>query len=161
MKKIRLLVLLSALALVLVACGSEDATDGTSGTDDGSNEDVAAISVEAFDFGFEPNSISLDAGEEVELTFTNTGGAPHTFTSEELDVDIRTSAGGDGTATFTAPEDGTYAFGCSIHPTRMQGEIIVGTGGAGAGDDGTTEGESENDDGTTEGGAENDDGFDY
>lgn len=160
MKKIRLLVLLSALALALVACGSDDTTEGTSGTDEGSNEDVAAISVEAFDFGFEPSSLSVDAGEEVEVTFTNTGDAPHTFTSEELEVDIRTSAGGDGTATFTAPEDGTYGFACSIHP-NMQGEIIVGTGGAGAGDDGTTEGEAENDDGTKEGGAENDDGLDY
>lgn len=161
MKKIRLLVLLSALALALVACGSDDTTDGNSGTDEGSNGDVAAISVEAFDFGFEPSSLSVDSGEEVEVTFTNTGEAPHTFTSEELEIDIRTSAGGDGTATFTAPEDGTFGFVCSIHPTRMQGEIIVGTGGAGAGDDGTTEGESENDDGTTEGGAENDDGLDY
>lgn len=160
MTKVRLLALVTVMVLAGAACGSEETPDGTSDPgDEGSNGDVATISVEAFDFGFEPNSISVDAGEEVEIEFENTGDAPHTFTSDELGVDIRTSAGGSGNAAVTAPEDGTYGFACSIHP-QMQGEIIVGTGGAGAGDDGTTEGEAENDDGTSESGADGDE-FDY
>lgn len=143
----KLLVLPLALALFAAACGSDD-TEANGSTDTGdATGNGTTLQVSAFDFGFEPATISLDAGEEITLDFDNTGDAPHTFTSEDLDVDIRTSAGGGGTQTFTAPEDGTYSFRCTIHPDRMTGEVIVGTGGPGAGGGGMEEGPAENDDG--------------
>lgn len=148
MSKVRTAAALSALLLLFVSCGSDDGDSTTNGSGDAdAGGDAAVVEVSAFDFGFEPTTISLDAGEEVTFSFDNTGDAPHTFTAEDLDVDIRTEGGGDGEISVTAPEDGTYGFVCSIHPDRMTGEIIVGTGGGGAGDDGTTEGEAENDDG--------------
>lgn len=143
----RSIVLLAVLALIGAACGEDDTNGQGASSGDDQAEESAQITVEAFDFGFEPSTISLDAGEEVELTFDNTGDAPHTLTSDDLGVDIRTEAGGDGDAGFTAPTDGTYSFQCDIHPDRMQGEVIVGTGGGGAGTKDTDEGPAENDTG--------------
>jgi plastocyanin len=142
----KVIVLLAVLALTSAACG-EDGNGESASSGDDQAEESAQITVKAFDFGFEPATISLDAGEEVELTFDNTGDAPHTFTSDDLGVDIRTEGGGDGDAGFTAPEDGTYFFQCAIHPDQMQGEVIVGTGGGGGGMKDTDEGPAENDTG--------------
>lgn len=144
MTKLRIAAALAATVLLVSACGSDE----DAGSNGGAPEDSGTtIEVTAVDFAFEPSSVSLDAGEEVTIRLENSGDAPHTLTAEDLEVDIQTQAGGDSEITITAPEDGTYPFVCSIHPDRMTGEIIVGTGGAGAGDEGTTEGEAENDDG--------------
>lgn len=150
MRKLRRTGLVFAALLIFSACGSEEPDTGSADSGNMEENGGDTIQVEAFDFGFEPDTISLDSGEEVSIEFNNTGGAPHTFTSEDLGVDITTEAGGNGAATVSAPEDGTYPFQCSIHPDRMSGEIIVGDGGAGAGSEDTKEGS-----------AENDDGFDY
>lgn len=145
----KLLIVLAVLSLLVAACGEEETPDagdagGGTSTEEG-DADGDTLTLAAFDFGFEPSSLSLDAGETVDVSFENTGDAPHTFTSDNLGVDVRAEPGETVSATIEGAEDGTYPFRCDIHPDRMTGEIIVGTGG-------------EPDEDTTEGGAENDDG---
>lgn len=131
----RRLVALAAVALFgLSACGgSDDAEPGAGG-------DASSATVRATDFAFDPTSIEVDAGAEVEVTLVNAGNVTHSFTAEDLDVDVEAETGQEATATFTAPdEDTTIEFMCRFHPSQMTGEITVGAGGGGggSGDDGS------------------------
>lgn len=145
------LVSLVCLALLAAGCGSEPDTAPTGNSGGGPAE--GSIVVIAADFSFDPTTISVDQGESIEISFENSGERDHTFTSEELGIDIQAASGETVTATLEAPqEDATIEFLCTIHPGQMQGEVLVGAGGAGTG---------EPDDETGEGSEENDDGSDY
>jgi plastocyanin len=66
---------------------------------------------------FTPSSIVVKAGEPVELTLTNEGAIPHTFTiMEGVSRPVNVEAGGGQTsrATFTLDQPGTYTFICAI-----------------------------------------------
>ena len=144
----RLLITLCALALVAAACGGgDDEADG------GGDEGSGGTTVTAIDFGFNPDSVTVDAGAEVELTLQNNGEVSHSLTIDDADFEIEAEGGATASDTLTAPdEDTTLEFHCKFHP-QMIGEVVVGAGGTGAGSGG--------DDGTGEGEAENDDGVDY
>ena len=124
--------LLCCVFLLLGACGGDDGEDQATDTpsveepessdvgDDASGE----LTVSAKDNFFEPTAVSVPAGEEVTIEFTNDGKAPHTFTSSELDVDSGTVKPGDSTTlTFAAPDASTQ-FACSIHGASMSGQIV-------------------------------------
>jgi plastocyanin len=109
-------VALVAVALIFGACGGDD--DGGGG--DGGSE---TLDVTARDFEFADTSPSVPAGE-VEVQFTNEGEAEHSFTVEDLDVEVEAEGGESATTTFTA-EAGTYEFHCEYHPDQMTGELTV------------------------------------
>lgn len=116
----RLLIASLAVLVVTGACsnGSEPAADSASE----SAGNTASIS--AVDNDFEPEELELPAGEEVTVSFTNDGDAPHTFTSDELGFDTGSvEPGATAEVTFTAPEEDT-GFVCSIHE---QSDDMVGT----------------------------------
>ncbi len=83
------------------------------------------LSVTAADFSFEPTTLNAPVGATVGITLDNTGVAAHTFTSDDLDVDIEAAGGAVRTGEFTVPEAGTYEFHCHFHPDQMKGEIVV------------------------------------
>ncbi|NIP28213.1 MAG: multicopper oxidase domain-containing protein [Phycisphaerae bacterium] len=131
MKKFTVLVVvLAAMALLLAACGGGDEESGP-----------VALSFEGSDtFQFIPASASVSAGDEVEVTFTNTGALEHSWVLVAGDADAATVtdadainnattgtvAGGEtGTVTFTAPDAGTYQFVCTIPGHAAAG--MVGT----------------------------------
>jgi plastocyanin len=146
----------AALLLLLGACG--DNGEDTSDEGDGGGTPVTVV---ATDFAFDTETLTLEAGESVELTLQNDGEAEHSFTSEDVGAEVEAEPGATASTTFTAPdEDGTFEFHCEYHPTQMIGEIVVGEGGAaGSGSEETDTTESED---TTEGSSENDDGdYDY
>jgi plastocyanin len=73
-------------------------------------------------------------GDPITVEVTNTGTAPHTFTvysDEEYTEAVEgadtgnISGGGTGEFTTTFDEAGNYFFRCDIHPTQMEGELIV------------------------------------
>lgn len=128
MKKKSLLVLCTMLVLLLVACGGgnqEASADGNSVTVNAQD-----------DFSFEPSTITVAAGETIEITLQNRGSVEHSFNilkadaelehvlqeedeehlHEELLFDIHeTSAGESETETFTAPDvAGDYTFACLV-----------------------------------------------
>jgi uncharacterized cupredoxin-like copper-binding protein len=120
-------IILAAMALLLAACGGDDGP--------------VALSFEGNDsFQFTPSSASVSAGDEVEVTLTNAGALEHSWVlvGEGTDAATATDAnainnattgtvapGGTGTATFTAPDAGSYQFVCTVPGHAAAG--MVGT----------------------------------
>lgn len=128
MKQRSMLLLFIMLALLLVACG---------GGNQGASGDSNAVTVNAQDdFSFDPSTITVAAGETIEITLQNNGTVEHSFNilkadaeldhvlqeedeehlHEELLFDIHeTPAGESQTETFTAPDTaGEYTFACLV-----------------------------------------------
>ncbi len=126
----KLLAVLGVLALSLVACGDDETPEAGAGGGGGSDE----ITITAQDFTFSEDEIAIEAGAEIELTLENGDDAPHTFTSDDLGVDVEAEGGTEASTTFTAPdEDGSFEFHCEIHPDQMTGTVVVGEGGSSSG----------------------------
>jgi nitrite reductase (NO-forming) len=113
----------AVMVVLLAACGGGNGGGGGGGGDGGATE---TVEVTTMDNEFEPAEISIPTGAEVTVTVTNEGEAPHTFTSEELDVDSGTiDPGQNADVTFTAP-DGDTEFICTFHESAgMVGTITV------------------------------------
>jgi uncharacterized cupredoxin-like copper-binding protein len=139
MKKIIFVVVLALSTLVLAACGG--------GGEATSNE--FSISV-ADEFSFDPNSITVKAGDTITVTFENTGTVDHNLNfikpgaeldhlmeeikegaGEHIDEELLTdmhSIESDHTevVTFTAPsEPGEYSYLCTVPGHAEAG--LVGT----------------------------------
>ena len=112
----------AAGVLALGACG-DDNGDGGGGSGNGGA--TQSVDLRAQDFAFDPSSIEVDSGAEVELTFNNEDDVEHSFTAEDLDAEVEAEGGESATTTFTAPESGTVEFICKYHPDQMTGEISV------------------------------------
>jgi plastocyanin len=107
-------------ALGAAACGSEDESEPGAATSQ-------TVTVEAFDFYFEPTDLTVDTSTEVTIEFTNSGSVEHSWTSTDLDAEVEASGGEQSTLTFTSPaEAGSYDFFCEYHPDDMQGTISIG-----------------------------------
>lgn len=125
--KLRAIVALVAVMamMVLVACGGGGG-NGDSGNGGGGAAD-GAITVQAGPgFVFDPNSITVSAGEEVTITINNADTIDHDFVIDEFNVDSGVLSGGESTTvSFTPSEPGTYEFYCSVPGHRESG--MVGT----------------------------------
>ncbi len=124
--------------LLLVGCG-EAGDEGTGGSAGGGGAaDAETIQLTASDFAFDPTEIAVEPGQEVALTLTNEDDVTHSFTAEDLDVEVVADGGGSESTTFTAPDEGAVEFHCKFH-SDMTGEISVG----GSGGDDQGQGEDE------------------
>ena len=68
------------------------------------------------DFRFNPSTITVKAGQPLEVTFQNGGEILHDFTAQQglaKPVVITEDGGKSGTATLTYAKPGTYKFFCS------------------------------------------------
>jgi nitrite reductase (NO-forming) len=127
MKKFTIsIIVLAALALLLAACGGGG---------------PVALSFEGNDsFQFTPSSATVSAGDEVEVTLNNAGALDHSWVLVAQGTDPATATdanaisnastgtvapGGTGTATFTAPDAGSYQFLCTVPGHAAAG--MVGT----------------------------------
>ena len=118
MRKSIAIALLACVATLGAACGSEDETEA--GT-------AQSLTVEAFDFYFDPTALAVDVGAEVTVELTNGGSVAHSWTAADLDVEVEAGSGEESSVTFTAPnEPGSYDFFCKFHPDDMQGTISIG-----------------------------------
>lgn len=112
---------MATLVFVGAACGNEE---------DAAPAVAQTLSIEAFDFYFDPTALSVDVGAEVTVELTNTGSVNHSWTASDLDVETVAQSGQESSVTFTAPgEPGSYDFFCKFHPDEMQGTISVGGSG--------------------------------
>lgn len=66
-------------------------------------------------FAFEPGTVEVAAGEPVRVVLHNSDHVLHTFTIDELDVDVLVTPGSDGFVEFTAEEAGSYRIYCEPH----------------------------------------------
>jgi hypothetical protein len=121
---LKLLAILSAVVIAVTGCGEDD---GGAAGDDKPQGGGAELFVEAHDFRFEVEGATLpESGQEVAVRLVNEGDAPHTFSSEDVGLDIEADAGGEGEGAFTVPDDGTVDFQCDIHPDRMKLTLTAG-----------------------------------
>jgi plastocyanin len=106
------------VALALGACGGGGDTTGDTG--DGA---TGASSVSMVDNAFEPSSLSVSSGGEVELT--NDGESPHTFTVEGNTIDEEVEPGASSSVTIDL-DPGTYDVICRFHEAQgMTGTLTV------------------------------------
>ncbi len=132
-KQFFLMMMLAVVALLLAACGGGDSGSGSSEAEpSGPQEFTVTVKDE---FNFDPNTLTVKAGEEVQVTFENTGTIAHSFvvlnsgvTAEDLAgasedeqhdmlvMEMHDVAPGEsGSETFTAPsEPGEYTFICAV-----------------------------------------------
>jgi len=75
------------------------------------------------DFEFSTNTIESEGGE-ISVFVDNKDSALHTFTVEELDVDLQVPGGSTARITFDAAA-GSYEFICAPHSTDMKGTLEV------------------------------------
>ena len=133
--KVRWLVvgLTCVVGLFGAACGDGEGQIEDEGAPD---SDAGAVTVTAANFAFSPTSVPVEAGAEIELTFTNDDDTQHSFTADEIGVDLVVDGGGSDSTTFTAPDSGSVDFVCKFHES-MAGTISTdgsGSGGAGSGE---------------------------
>jgi plastocyanin len=109
---------LLALASVfgLQACGSDSKSSDKATSANGAT-------LEAYEFRFEPKTLTAKAGEKVTLTFKNEGKAEHNFSVSSLSVDKDVEDGKTVSVSFTPDQAGTIQFFCKYH----KGRGMVGT----------------------------------
>jgi plastocyanin len=117
-----LLVLTVVGMLAFGACGGDDNGNGGGAGGSGATQ---SVELTAKDFSFDPTTIKVDPGAEVELTFNNEGEVEHSFTADDLDAEVEAEGGESASTTFTAPDSGSVEFHCKYHPDKMKGTIEV------------------------------------
>lgn len=87
------------------------------------------ITVIGTEFAFSPSTITVEAGQEVMITFQNEGKFSHNLIIEGLGVGSKTiGAGKTDIVEFVAPTTGTYTVFCSIpghQASGMEGQLNV------------------------------------
>jgi plastocyanin len=139
---------LAAAALLLTACGDTNSTSGDHdshdenmmttapssmghGMDHGDNSPVAddalRIEVTATSFEFDPQEITVEAGEDIAIVLTSDD-ILHDFTIDELDAHVAADADETAEGGFTAEEPGRYTYYCTVEGHRdegMEGTLVV------------------------------------
>ena len=114
------LVVILGLAFVAACNGDDDNDDAANGN--------GAVTIETPGMSYDPDEISMDAGTDLEVTIDNTDTQLHTFTIDELDVDLEVEPGETGTVTIEAPDAGEYLFYCTVPGHRestQEGTLTV------------------------------------
>ena len=108
----------AGIVLLVAGCGGGDDSAKTT-TTQGTGK------VEAFDFGYRPNSVVVKAGTEV--TWTNTGKLIHTVKQlpESKEKFFSKALETDATYSHRFDKPGRYPYFCTLHPTQMKGTVVV------------------------------------
>lgn len=137
------LALAATSALLLAGCGDTDdtadtaATDATEpdmGHDDGGHDESSPVAdgareveVTASSLSFDPDEITITAGEDVAIVLTSTD-LLHDFTVDGLDVHVAADADETVEGGLRADEPGEYTYYCTVPGHReagMEGTLIV------------------------------------
>ncbi|QYR20565.1 cupredoxin domain-containing protein [Paenibacillus sp. sptzw28] len=77
-------------------------------------------------YRWDPGTLIVNAGEQVELRITGINGASHPFVIEGLGVKGEVTKGKTTSVRFSAETKGTYPIVCLTHTTMDQGGPMVG-----------------------------------
>lgn len=106
------------ITVLMVACGSEGATEPNPGGGDVATVDAVGAT------SWNPSPVSIAAGESVQ--FRNTTNITHNITFEPATAgrpaDVANFSSGSRSVTFATA--GTFDYHCGIHPV-MQGRVVV------------------------------------
>src|SRR5207249_4418992 len=83
----------------------------------------ASAKIDIVDFDFKPRQISVAPGGEI--TWHNTGQAPHTASFDDVKIDTSTLNPGDSASAHAPTKPGSYSYHCNIHPAKMRGVLVV------------------------------------
>jgi uncharacterized cupredoxin-like copper-binding protein len=141
----RRLLLVVLAAVLLPACGGEEAADEPAPNGAGGGD---AIEIALTDFALEPAALELDPGT-VTLRVVNEGATTHALEVDGMSLEEETGdlAPGESTELVVELVEGEYELYCPVGDHRgrgMEGTLTVGSGGAGGGD--TTTGETTTED---------------
>lgn len=103
------------------ACGGGGNGPTGPGPGPGPNPQPGVITMTAT--AFSPSSVTIQSGGTV--TWNNTSGVLHnvTFSTSGSPANIPDHSSGSNSRTF--PNNGTFAFTCTIHPATMNGSVSV------------------------------------
>ncbi|CAN5145366.1 hypothetical protein BH20ACT24_BH20ACT24_13050 [soil metagenome] len=115
------------------APAGEPGADGAEGEGPAGGEGGAAdASLSANGIAFDVSELTVPGGGDVTIAFDNMEAVPHNlavYTDESAAEAVFTGDVVTGPTsvdyTFAAPDAGEYFFRCDIHPTEMQGTLIV------------------------------------
>ena len=140
MKRLVTGITIIAVALVLAACqpttnGDPVNTSPTgpmepyNETSESTNTSTQVIDVEAYEYGWDPNPIRVEAGRPVQLNLRSRD-VEHGIGIPELGIAQTIPASGETvTTTFTPEEPGEYTFICNVYCGQghndMTGTLIV------------------------------------
>jgi len=147
MRRSLLAVLLSVLALgfLLAACGDDDSMGADHSTGSMSDEDMddgmmdghdestpvaegaRRIEVAATSFEFDPDEITVTAGEDVAIVLSSDD-LLHDFTIDGIDVHVAADGGETAEGGLRADEPGEYTYYCTVAGHRaggMEGTLVV------------------------------------
>jgi plastocyanin len=150
------LVLFAALVLSAAACSSSSTTTSPAASQPANNTMIPAsttapvgntiiaattttpagntitINLVAQNMAFDQSTLTVKAGAQVTVNFTNKDSVPHNLavytdkSAAQVIFKGDTIRSSSITYTFTAPvTPGTYFFRCDVHPTSMTGQFIV------------------------------------
>lgn len=132
--------------LVLVACGNGDDDDDAEPTNTaaaggaastapaagGDATEMPGMSSSTTTVGmldamaFDPETLTVAAGEEVEIMLTNDGAIPHNMSVDDAGVDETLDGGESNTFSFTAPDEpGEYEIYCNVPGHREAGMVAT------------------------------------
>ena len=104
---------------------TSEVSENESMMDDDSDEDLVTIEVSGENFSYDPEEITVKAGQKVKIKFT-ANDMQHDFVIDELDVKSDVVTSGNTTEfEFTPTEAGEFEYYCSVGNHRAQG--MVGT----------------------------------
>jgi plastocyanin len=89
---------------------------------------ATSLSVEAFDLGYRPTSLTMPAGSDVTITFTNTGVLQHDFVIEDTDFGTDLIDNGTSVDLVVNLPAGSYTYYCTVAGHRdagMEGTLTV------------------------------------
>ena len=87
----------------------------------GSDSITKTFTVSGQNFSFTPNTLTVNKGDKVKITFQNTGGF-HDFRIDEFNVKTaQLGSGKSETVEFTADKTGTFEYYCSVGNHRAMG----------------------------------------
>ncbi len=119
-----LLPLAIATAVAMGGCGKQNGAEEAHPAAGGTEQ---AITVDAHDMAFRPQTITVEPHGELVVTVENRGRLRHSFTIDDLDVDLDLEAGKSGSV--RVPADAPLTFLCRYHAVSgMRGSVCPRTG---------------------------------
>ena len=140
----RHVLVLAVTGLVAIGCAQDDPalegepTETTEATDAPASGDIkyndhgtesfttesVKLEMELDSFYFEPTFVKLPGDATIQLTLNNESDAPHTFTSDTLDIDQEVAAGETKEVELPVGTETRYEFYCRFHQGQgMRGAI--------------------------------------
>ena len=117
----RLVATVFSIALVMAACSSDDGTDGS--TDNGGGGGGGDQTITISDFTFDPDTLTVPAGQDVTIEVTNEDDVEHSFTLDDDSVSQDIEGGESQSVTLNLTEG--IGWHCEYHPDTMKGTVTI------------------------------------